>query len=183
MTPLANPIRWDLIAEAVQHYQRAGYQQVEVPWMVPTEVTRASAPEGKIGFRTQRGDLIGSGEQGLLRLALQNQLPPGRWQTTTPCFRTDSPDWLHSTHFMKVELMCLGQTDFGPALLDALDFFRGKLPVRTIRISENQVDIVEWDSGVELGSYGYREALGQRWVYATGVAEPRLSSVMSLLGA
>jgi hypothetical protein len=34
--------------------------------------------------------------------------------------------------------------------------------------------------GIELGSYGIRKYNNHKWIYATGVAEPRLSQVCKL---
>jgi hypothetical protein len=47
-------------------------------------------------------------------------------------------------------------------------------------VSNTQVDI-EF-AGIELGSYGIRSCDFLDWVYGTGVAEPRLSSIMGKYG-
>ena len=41
---------------------------------------------------------------------------------------------------------------------------------------------IESCNGIELGSYGIREFAGFRWIYGTGVAEPRLSLCIARKG-
>lgn len=176
--PLHEPIDWVRVAVATSFYARRGYQHVEVPWVVPPHVSEATLPPGILSRKTQDGDLIGSGEQGLLALAIEGRLAPGLYQTTTPCFRDDVPDRLHGKHFVKVELMHLAVEPNVEQLIDAaVTFFSTWVPVHVVRIDDSQWDIVDTGGGVELGSYGIREALGVRWAYGTGVAEPRMSTV------
>lgn len=178
--PLAHPIDWVNIAVAVRFYRRRRYQHVEVPWVVPPHVTAATIPPGIVARRTQDGDLVGSGEQGLLALAVEGKLAPGLYQTTTPCFRDDPLDDLHGKHFVKVELMHLHPDPDVRRLIDAArTLFSTWIEVRVVDVGDGQQDIVDARTGVELGSYGIREALGVRWAYGTGLAEPRMSQVLA----
>lgn len=180
-TPLHHPIDWVQVAVATRFYARRGYQHVEVPWVVPSHITAATIPPGVEARRTQDGDLIGSGEQGLLALALAGDISPGLYQTTTPCFRDDKVDDLHGKHFVKVELMHLAVEPNVEQIIDAaITFFSTKLSVQLVRTGDKQWDILSRASEVELGSYGIREALGVRWAYGTGLAEPRASALREM---
>lgn len=182
---LTRPVDWVLIAEGVEFYRKLGYVPVETPWIVSPIYTRATAPDWAVPLATPEGDLVGSGEQGLLSLAATGQLEPGRYMTTTPCFRDDRPDDLHGRHFVKVELMWLG-SDVGEAERDTLvsharSFFSQYLEVEEepIDTEPGQIDLVCRRTRLELGSYGIRQWGSVRWAYGTGVAEPRLSTVLS----
>lgn len=185
-TALLRPIDWTLIAHATRFYKSRGYTPVEVPWIIPHDVILATAPSWVVPLATAEGDLVGSGEQGLLHLALQGQLAPGFYQTTTMCFRDDPVDELHGRHFVKCELMHLTENpteaDRDKVLADAEHFFRLHLPVERQsldHIEPHQVDIVGQHTGIELGSYGIRRFKDVAWAYGTGCAEPRLSTVIS----
>ena len=175
---LRHPIDWVRVAAATRFYEHRGYQHVEVPWVVPSHISAATIPPGVVSRMTQDGDIIGSGEQGLLALAVAGDIPTGLYQTTTPCFRDDVVDELHGKHFVKVELMHLAVEPDVEQIIDAaMAFFSTYLNVRTVAVGDAQWDIISAAHGIELGSYGIREALGVRWAYGTGVAEPRMSSL------
>jgi len=183
---LERPVDWQVIADAVAHYTARGYTPIETPWVVPIPYTRATMPSHAVPLTTPEGDLVGSGEQGLLFMAATGQLPPGRYQTTTPCFRSDVPDILHGRHFVKVELMDLGPNrgvlERDVILGDAMAFMSARLPIEVLPIWDEpgQIDIVAEKNAIELGSYGFRTACGVSWAYGTGVTEPRFSTVLSL---
>ena len=59
-----------------------------------------------------------------------------------------------------------------------LEFFQKYLPGSEVVKTECGYDI-EW-KGYELGSYGIRSCEFLDWIYATGVAEPRFSSLINL---
>lgn len=173
-------INYHHIAEAEDYYQALGYQRVDVPWVVPREPYEATFPhEFAMPYFTLGGFLVASGEQSFLNMLLTGELEEGKWQCTTPCFR-DEPqyDELHHPWFMKVELIHVGLNVSHRVLADARGFFEQYLRVDTVGIDYNQVDIVDYANGVELGSYGFREYKGKKWTYGTGVAEPRLSTVL-----
>lgn len=189
MNALLNPVSWRNIADGVEHYRATGFEPVEVPWIVPRRIIDATLPPGVLPSLVVRGGvregfLVGSAEQAFLHLAETGVLrTPGRYLAVSPCFRADENDHLHGNHFVKLELVrFLGDEVEDPrASVDvmveaALGFLERHLPLRRLRVDENQVDLVTVD-GVEVGSYGYREFEGIRWVYGTGVAEPRLSTV------
>ncbi len=182
--PLLHAIDWSKIARAVEFYNTRGYVHVEVPWEVSEAIVRATAPAHAVATATAGGYLVGSGEQGLLALAKQGLLAPGKYQTTTPCFRQDAVTEFHGKHFVKVELMVL-KSDPTPAdrdavIADAKAFFNLYVPTTLWPSNDEvpyQVDIEH--RSIELGSYGLRRDGDVHWVYGTGCAEPRLSAAMS----
>lgn len=176
-------IDYKLIHEATEHYKRLGYNLIEVPWLVSKEALDVTRPPEARHFTTFKGELVASGEQSFIEI--RKDLCPGRkYQCVTPCFRDEKYDDLHKPWFLKCELILpLWKDDDAEAavdvvLKDAYDFFR-----RYASYEGSPVKIktdIGWDInmlGIEVGSYGYREYDGFRWVYGTGVAEPRLSYV------
>ncbi len=198
-------ISWGKIAQALAFYQDLGYQYVEVPWLVDEVAVKSTLPDGRTAQRLGEGKesrpyLVGSAEQSLYQMVLDGQLAPGKYCAASPCFRDDVEDDLHQSHFFKVELMVLlprgtpsfGHTDvsdLGDAVLevakDALEFFRclpGNQRVNLVPTGPCMYDIELariYDlgkPGIEVGSYGARAfSNGWRWVYGTGLAEPRYS--------
>lgn len=188
-SPLLRPINWSYISQAVQFYALRGYQHVEVPWIIPHAVIMGTAPAWVTPLATPEGDLVGSGEQGLLHMALQGRLTPGRYQTTTPCWRDDPEDELHGRHFVKVELMILKANptpeDRDAIMTDAKAFYDHFLSTTrlVVDLEPHQVDIICDETKIELGSYGVRRFLHAAWAYGTGCAEPRLSTVLARRGS
>jgi hypothetical protein len=210
--PLANaplhPIDWGTLSAALEWYASEGYEYVEVPWAVPTNVVSITLPSVRSPYgviedgRPFQNALVGSAEQSFLHLTLRGLLDiryedtPRSYVAISPCFRDDSLDQVHQKQFMKVEL-------FEPYHVSASDTFLDARLQRTIRkardfflryIPAEKLEVVRthegWDivaNGVELGSYGVRvcQLPGTTldvftWVYGTGVAEPRLSQVRGM---
>lgn len=156
-------------------------------------------------FVNTRKALVASGEQSFLYMMLKGQLAPGQYLTTTPCFRDDPIDFIHQKSFMKTELINTSKVDketLDKMVQDAFAFFslffrseslscREYLPnlktsqnVDTIN-EMNLVELGKTDIQVkirgffyELGSYGMRKHKNIGWVYGTGCAEPRLSTLL-----
>ena len=59
---------------------------------------------------------------------------------------------------------------------DALSFFKKYLPESKVETTDIGFDIV--CNGIELGSYGIRSCPFLDWIYGTGCAEPRTSSLI-----
>ena len=114
-------------------------------------------------------------------------LPKGEFQTVTPCFRNEIQDFSHRKHFMKNELIIADSSDsrdLDQIIKDAMEFFvtysDGELKVEEVKNDDN-VTKINYDitmGGYELGSYGIRKFNNLSWVYGTGVAEPRFSSII-----
>jgi seryl-tRNA synthetase len=97
-------ISYARLAAAEAHYQAAGFELVEAPWIIGHTAYRATKPAEALDFVTLGGYLVASAEQSFLQLMLEGR-PPGRAVATTPCFRHEHYDELHQPYFMKVELI------------------------------------------------------------------------------
>ena len=103
---------WRNIAAAVDYFVSAGWKYLDVPWIVPRDISSITCPVERWTVTSSLGDLVGSAEQSFLSLDLAGTLNPGRYLTCTPCFRNeDQVDHLHHNTFMKVELYVKGYTD------------------------------------------------------------------------
>lgn len=185
-------INYERIARALDFYKRQRqYEYVEVPWVVGKEAVDITRPPLSRRFDVTWGAdpvgaLVASGEQSLLDI--RADLCPGRkYVCVTPCFRDDTPDQFHQREFMKVELMIVvwKHDPAEPALhtitQDARAFF-GLFQSCGSTLQLTQTDIGQdlTIEGIEVGSYGCREHGDFRWVYGTGVAEPRLSQSLAV---
>lgn len=187
-------INYKNLQDSIDFYEKRGFHRVESPWTVTKAISDITKPVFGPGERTlpdftikeKNKVLVASGEQSFLYLYNKGFLPKGQFQTVTPCFREDAFDIFHTKYFLKNELIKTDKVD--EESLDyvigiAFDFFRTKLgdrvKIQTILPGE-EYDI-SFDS-IELGSYGIRRCEFLDWIYATGVAEPRLSRVMEKYG-
>ena len=196
-TVSANPISWTNLTEAIEFYSRLGYLKIEAPWVVTKGVWDFTSPAGKAGYWVGDRLLVASAEQSFIEMLGNGDLGLGKYQALTPCFRDDSYDVYRKPYFMKLELIevlaldkltRISEVQTNSKTLgilgDATGFFQRKLSVETIETNENDplrasksFDIL--GRGIELGSYGSRRLpSGIHWVYGTGCAEPRLSTVM-----
>jgi hypothetical protein len=98
-------------------------------------------------------------------------------------------DEIHHLYFVKLELI---ETDPSEEKLQnmievAQKFYDNELPAglntKVIQTDESEqaFDIVDPVFGIELGSYGIRSYRELSWVYGTGVALPRLNTVINKL--
>lgn len=179
-------IDYELLDKASKYYADLGYERIEVPWMVTPEVDRITKPREVESLEVkQKGkNLIASGEQGFLYLMLKGYLPKGKYQTITPCFRDDSYDFTHSKVFMKLELidtLNYGQLAVDRLVKDANDLFNSifKYPEHFNTTNIANITDINYHE-VELGSYGCREHQHLKWVFGTGLAEPRTSRLLKL---
>lgn len=173
------------ISAAEEFYESEGFEKIDVPWVIGREAYCATFPDHVLPFFTLGGFLPASGEQSFIQLMIDGQLPEGKYQCTTPCFR-DEPkyDKLHLPYFYKVELIEVTTQPISwipLAELARVFFYRyceteiayGKV----LPFQEN--DVVEKSTQIELGSYGRRYYKNLMWNYGTGLAEPRLSQVLA----
>lgn len=100
-------INYRIIDDAIQFYEAAGFERVESPWTVTQATLDITKPPGASSFsiKEKNKSLVASGEQSFLYLYTKGFLPPGKFQTVTPCFRDDSFDSLHTKYFVKNELI------------------------------------------------------------------------------
>ena len=174
-------IDYGILDQSVSFYESRGFTRIEAPWTVSEFVDDITRPKDALPFKLVHNNkhLVASGEQSFLYLYLKGFLPAGRYQTITPCFRFESFDFLHTKYFMKNELIITDRVNHDEVIKmvnQALDFFRKYLPSATCVITENGYDIAY--EGIELGSYGIRRCDYLEWIYGTGCAEPRLSSIV-----
>lgn len=182
-------VDYSLISRSISYYEDKGFKRIEAPWTVSKQVDDITRPEERIPFQLKHNDkcLVGSGEQSFLYLYLKGFLPKGQFQTVTPCFRFESFDFLHTKYFIKNELIKTDEVDHKALLKvveDSLQFFNFYFPqakiVSTYNYPNQSYDIVIDD--FELGSYGIRKCDFLTWIYGTGCAEPRMSSLMRKYG-
>lgn len=176
-------INYIILDNSIRYYEKRGFQRIESPWMVSKAIDDITKPSEAIPFKVEYNGkhLVASGEQSFLYLYLKGFLPKGHFQTITPCFRKESFDFLHSKYFIKNELIItsnVSETKLEVMVGDALEFFRLYIPEARIIDTADGYDIMYKDK--ELGSYGIRECEFLKWIYGTGVAEPRLSNLINL---
>jgi hypothetical protein len=177
-------INYRYLSDAVDYYKGKGYRYVEAPWFVTPEAINVTKPDKARTFETFAGHLVASGEQSFIDM--RGELCPGRkFMCVTPCFR-DEPkhDSQHLRCFIKCELIIPLWKDDNPdtfleVLLKDAQVWLGRYGVFKIVVTKEGKDIFLGD--VEVGSYGYRQFKDFRWVYGTGVAEPRLSQAIDCL--
>lgn len=183
-------INYTLFGMAQQHYEQEGFHPVEVPWMVTSEVSNITKPFGIESniVANKKKELVASGEQSFLYQYLKGYLPKGTYQTVTPCFRNEPYDLTHSKQFMKLELIDTGMPDeisLDMMVKSSFKFFKSIMPKKLhehLKIVETGSKMFDIElGGYELGSYGIRECEFLKWIYGTGIAEPRFSQVVSIL--
>lgn len=179
-------IDYKLLDDSLRYYEANGFKRIESPWTVSEQVDNITKPTDRISFQLKHNSkcLVASGEQSFLYLYLKNFLPKGQYQTITPCFRFEAFDFLHTKYFMKNELIktdLINERELFKIVDLAFEFYQPLFkPELQIITTEDGYDIqVE---GKELGSYGIRKCEFLEWIYATGCAEPRTSSLIKLYG-
>jgi hypothetical protein len=183
LSHLPPQIDYHKLSAGLNHYESLGYPYMEVPWVVSREAIAVTLPENATATSVQYGDLVGSGEQSFIELMLRGQAVL-KACCITPCFRIeDRYDDLHHPYFMKLELINTDATtkNLRQMILDARGFFQKYTDVAIEQTGPDTYDIVDRDQGIELGSYGFREFNGRRFIYGTGLALPRLDMARSVI--
>lgn len=206
-------IHFHYLVAAQWSYKEFGYTTIDVPWWATRDIANLTKnPElpanNEYELSLNKKCLIASGEQGFLYMANKGQLPTGRYQAITPCFRNEPHDALHQKQFMKLELIDYTDTHTPWKLApdatelneriedmvdDALETFdilsQKKMTIRAVKTDDTAASrvpgTVAYDiegqyegKWIELGSYGARRAVFGTWVFGTGLAEPRFSKVL-----
>lgn len=178
-------INYKLLDESIKFYECRGFKRIESPWAVTKDIASITAPEKSTFFSiTEKNKvLVASGEQSFLYLYNKGFLPRGRFQTITPCFRDDSFDETHTKYFIKNELIITDKVNdviLGDLVDDAKDFanrYKKKgQKLEIVKTGDDSFDLV--CDGIEIGSYGIRKCSYLKWIYGTGIAEPRFSRVL-----
>lgn len=173
-------INWQRLMSAIHYYSACGYKYIDLDWCVNEEISAITKPIYKKDFYVNDKVLVASAEQSFIQMIIDGKLKPGKYCGITPCFRDEKVDELHSNYFMKVELIDTLHPNKGglDIMLEiAQTFYKNYIRINTIEIGDNLYDI-ESKNGIELGSYGVRIHKNIRWVFGTGLAEPRLSQAL-----
>lgn len=168
------------LAAGIDHYEKRGYQYMEVPWVVRPAAVNITLPPNHEATKTQYGDLVGSGEQSFIELMIRGRAIV-KACCITPCFRLEEGyDELHHGYFMKLELINTqaNQQNLRDMIGDATGFFEHYVDTSVVQTGPDAYDIVDSKDYVELGSYGFRTFRNTEFIYGTGAALPRLDTVM-----
>lgn len=186
-------INYSVLQKASDFYESKGYKRIESPWLVSQGISDITKPEGSTTYIIQKDiephkqkAFVSSGEQSFLYLINKGFLPKsGRYHTITPCIRNDTFDETHTKYFMKLELIEYSTVgEIYPHYIknvydDAFSFFyqnvKNKEMLNIKKINDFSYDINYGE--IEIGSYGMRECSFCKWIYGTGLAEPRFSRV------
>jgi hypothetical protein len=179
----ASQIDYFKLIDAISFYTRNGYQYIDLKWAVPEEYSDITRPVNSSNFPFDDKVLVASGEQSFIELLSTGELIPGQYVGITPCFRDERVDEFHKRYFMKVEL--IDTQNVNPQSLqihisNALAFYSQYIDCETVEQSDGTFDINVRNTNIELGSYGIREHNGLSWIFATGCAEPRLSTAINI---
>lgn len=177
-------ISYERIGKAQLFYKALGYFNVDTPWMVSPQAIRATLPPTHISIDSVFGSLVGSGEQGFIQQMMSGELTPGKYQTTTPCFRDEKEyNDLTRKYFMKVELIWYMPEDvktcYETVMNNALSCFFSISDQDTFEAMQTSEGFDIMLNGIEIGSYGVRQMGDHLWVFGTGLAEPRFSLALA----
>lgn len=178
-------INWALLNFVFSKYSHLGYTKTCVPWMVSKEAIAATF-NGTNNAPFKDLHVVGSAEQSFIQLMLDGKLIPGAYSALTPCFRDEEVlDETHQNYFAKVELFSYLQ-DYWDDRSILMSTITDAIQVMT-ELTKSNISVVKTDegydlelNGVEVGSYGIRKYKNFRWVYGTGLAEPRFTYATKL---
>jgi hypothetical protein len=197
-------LQYARLLDAREYFEQHGFKFVDAPWAVSREAVLATRPPWIQGepFSYAAGGVfqfpVASAEQSFLQMQMDaieaGTRIEGSYCALTPCFRNEAIlNDLHQPYFMKLELITWNgnEADMSRMIQLARIWYESEHPGDhpdddlQIRVIENNdpdptsvvqaYDIVTAHTGIELGSYGIRDAKVGRWVYGTGLAEPRYS--------
>jgi hypothetical protein len=196
-------LQYARLLDAREYFEKYGYQFVDAPWTVSREAVLLTRPPWVQGepFSYAAGGVfqfpVASAEQSFIQMQMDARAAgepiTGSYCALTPCFRNEAIlNDLHQPYFMKLELITWDGTeaDMSRMIQLARIWFESEHPgdrpgddLMLSIVPNNDEDLLgvtqAYDintalTGIELGSYGIREhAKVGRWVYGTGLAEPR----------
>lgn len=184
-------IDYKLLAKAVKYFGKKGFTQIEVPWRVQKEAINSTF-DSSLSFKSDDKFLIGSAEQGIIQLILEDKIKGNQIMSVSPCFRNEKEDYYHQQEFMKLELMYLSYHEisaedfqFNYIRNTVIDFITKELRIKkediVIKETNNESSVYSEDiliNGVEYGSYGIRYFKNKYYIYGTGIALPRVSKIL-----
>ena len=193
MVPVGTEQHYKHLIHAIKYYEAAGFKWLDVPWAVSEEAIYLTRPPHVVGDPPSYASggkkifPVASAEQSFLQMQMDaTERMASSYVTMTPCYRNEPViDELHQPYFMKVELISWDKTtheDLTKMVAHARLLFEENLWMDCVKntdpdpIGIEAYDLVTSHTGIELGSYGIREhpKVG-RWLYGTGLAEPRYS--------
>lgn len=173
-----------LLDKAVQFYKDIGCLPAEVPYLVDSDIMAFTCPPGVVDRRLTHSDgkqYVASAEQSFLQMEKEGKLEGfrGALMALTPCYRDEAIlDDVHFNIFLKLEIFDYGAEADEEVLFWAIRMkrFFDQFSVTThITKTEIGLDVIS-EGGLELGSFGCRVSpRGVKYIYATGLAEPRAS--------
>lgn len=169
-----------LISAALEYYEQLEYQLTPVPLLVEPEISALCRPaDCKDIHHSESLVYVGSAEQSFLQMYKDGCYLSGKNQAITPCMRDEK--FLGNVHFrtfLKIELIHIDSSDYLSMAKHAHTFMTSQGIDCYMNSTPDGIDILATRSGLELGSYGSRNALGMTYAYGTGLAEPRASIAM-----
>jgi hypothetical protein len=196
LTSAVGPEQYRRLADAADFYKQYGFRYIDTPWLTQQKVNHVTKPRWArpihhhVGALNHTFHIVASGEQSFLQLQYEELKQGGkiigRWQTITPCYRDEQEiNDLHRIGFMKLELIDWDdptEKNLHSMIDQAFKCFKQYLTCCVVEndlIEEHGFDIVSECGRIELGSYGIRKGniggFDLRWIYGTGLAEPRLT--------
>ena len=169
---------------SIKFYEDYGFKRIESPWTVTKAISNITKPADGKDWEIIGKDkvLVASGEQSFLYLYLKGFLPKGKYQTITPCFREEPFDITHTKYFIKNELIITDEVN--TLKLDEIvsicqRFFEKEIGKGVDVVKTEQGFDLEYN-GIEIGSYGIRSCEYLDWIFATGLAEPRMTIIKGI---
>lgn len=178
-----NNIDYFKLIKALDYFKSKGFNYLNLDWIVDENISSMTKPLEKKDYFIDDKVLVASAEQTFLQMMIDNKLSNGRYVGITPCFRDEKEDYLHNKYFMKVELidtLNVNYKSLEEIINICLEFFNKYIKSEIIKIDEDNFDIIDSLNKIELGSYGIRKFGDMSWIYATGLAEPRLTRIINL---
>lgn len=173
------------LSEAIEYYQGRSYIPVDIAWTADAEfINSVIRPDTYATYTPQLGLFLTDPVQGFLQWARETG-KRGKFQATVPCFRAGEVDRTHRPYFMVNELFinedkCVtSNTLLTTIISDAMTLLAEYTPVRLDQTGEHAYSIVDDCYDIKLGAYGMvSDSPYGRYLYGTGMAEPRLSYVV-----
>jgi hypothetical protein len=180
---IGNNINWERLIESMAFYTSLGYKYRDLNWTVSKDVSEITKPNDRKDYFVEDRAVVASGEQSFLELLKHGRIKQGKYHGITPCFRDETTiDYLHQRYFMKVELIDTKNTNhesLEDMIIIAKEYYSQYLGVELLEC-DGVFDLIDSKHKIELGSYGLRQYDDIKWVFGTGVAEPRLSKILKL---
>ncbi len=184
-------IDYQKIASAISHYKALGFTPVDVHQGVATyidDLTRSKKLD-QINLSWYPDlNLISSTEQGVLEMLYNDTLTPGLYQATAMCFKNqEGVKLLDEWSFLTTQL--IDNTIQNASDKDCNEALRRMLRTAHALFLNYHPDcrIVNFDNkykimlgSIALGTYGIRNLPLAKYVYGTGISEPRLTTAIKL---